>query len=98
MKKHLALILAILMTLPLFTAAAAEGLDQDAYPDIYLSDSELAKIVGPFYDRIYTAVRFKEGALAIMSGDEIGYFENGSMIMKWNHGCRRIMTRIWLRN
>ena len=85
MKKHLALILAILMTLPLFTAAAAEGLDQDAYPDIYLSDSELAKIVGPFYDRIYTAVRFKEGALAIMSGDEIGYFENGSMIMKWNH-------------
>ncbi len=85
MKKLFALILAILMAMPLFTAAAVEGRDEEAYPDIFLSDPEVAEIVGPFYNRVYAAVRFKEGALAIMSGDEIGYFENGSMVMKWNH-------------
>lgn len=85
MKKLFALILVMLMAMSLFTTAAAEGGDEEAYPDISLSDSELAEIVGPFYDRVYVAARFKEGALAIMNGDEIGYFENGNMVMKWNH-------------
>ena len=84
MKKFFALILAILLVMSLFTTAVAEDWD-DEYPDIYLDDSELAEIVGPYYGRIYVAARFKNGAVAIMDDDKVGYFENGNLVMEWSH-------------
>ncbi len=85
MKKFFALILAILMAMPLFTTATAEDWEDGGYPDIYLDDATIKTIVGSYYSHVITAAKFKDGALAIMDGNKIGYFEGGNLVMEWSH-------------
>ena len=85
MKKFVSLMLAIVMaamlTVCLPTAALAE-VNFTAEP---MDDAELKKTMGEYYDRCIGAACFEYGAIALMEGDEIGYFAFGNTETVWNH-------------
>ena len=80
MKKFIAIILvAILATLSLATASASYfdgsyGLDYD----------EIANITGAYSNRVMLATPWKDGVVATLEGDEVGYFVGGEAIAIWD--------------
>ena len=81
MRKLLAILLAIMMAISLAPVASADLF----VSAIAMNDDEIATHAGSYYDQVIYAARFKDGLVAIMHGDHLGYFVNGELVMRWDY-------------
>ena len=79
MKKLFTILLVALLATLLFSAASAEYYEDDYGP----SYDEIVSVTGPYSDRVLTAAQWKDGLVATLDGDEVGYFVNGKAVMIW---------------
>ncbi len=79
MKKIIAILLTALFAITLCTTASASYYDDEFGPNY----DEIADAVGPFMDRVILAAYWKDGMIATLYGDEVGYFVNGEPIKIW---------------
>ena len=83
MKKLISLLLTLVLVVTMaacLPAVAMAGVDPDSP-----GDDELAAIMGSYYPRAFSSARFKDGVIALMNGNEIGYFVGGKAEMIWRH-------------
>ena len=83
MKKFLSLILTLVLAATMIVclpAVASAGFNPDSP-----GDEDLAAVMGAYYPRAFSAANFKDGVIALMEGNEIGYFVGGKPEMIWRH-------------
>ena len=85
MKKIIAILLvAILATLSLTTVFAEDFYGDDWCGDTYgPSYEEIVSITGSYSDRVLSAMNWKDGLVATLEGDEVGYFVDGKVVALW---------------
>ena len=79
MKKIIAILLVALFATSLFATASASYFDGN----YGLDRGEISEITGPYCDRVILATPWKDGLVATLEGDEVGYFVDGQVVAIW---------------
>ena len=82
MKRFFVVLLAIVLMAAMTITTASADIFND---DIAVEDDEIAKHAGNYYNRIFMAARWKDGIVATLEGDEVGYFVDGTPVAIWPH-------------
>ncbi len=82
MRKFFTILLAIVLMVTMTVTVASADIFND---DIAMEDNEIAKHAGNYYNRVFMAARWKDGIVATLEGDEVGYFVNGNPVAIWPH-------------